>query len=1087
MGRAIRTDFPDGSYSKTDFNGWVQITYDQNDTVMTSRWYLEHSIAADPRQVDAANKAGLMNGTPATAHLDPFGRSFYTVDYNITSGNPAFYATQTVLDLENNPLAVIDAMGNTVMIWEYDLVNRQIHQISMDAGERWILHDVMDKPFSQWDVNGANHFVFSYAYDVVHRLLRSNVNINGTDYLTGYQIYGEGIVIDGAADTVHNLRGRLYRQFDQSGVVTHYQYDLQGNLVQSSRTFARVFAAMNTLVPAVLWTGAGSDLALLDDEEYVSVVVYDALNRPVLYSRPFLTASPGMVIPRPYTQGSLNKADLFVPGYGESASLNTVKLYYGGGNTPVVYVARICHNEKGQRLCIQYGNNTVTRYSYDPDTFRLTRLLTTVNTGKTILQDLNYYYDPVGNVTYLLDNAQPPIYYNNQKVLSDGNYTYDAIYRLISAAGREQIAQTTVNEGAANTNYRDYPFDAVPLPAPGDALAMRTYMQHYTYDAVGNMLQLQHVAGTGSYTRIFVYNNSPHPGANNRLIATTVGALPAVNYPYDGHGNMLQLPQLAVMGWNYQDQLAATTQQVVNVGTGETTSYCYDASGVRTRKVTASAAGSGGPALLAAERLYMGQFEIYRSYDGAGKVVLQRETLHVKDDIGRIAAIDNKTIDSAGGDSTVLNTYYPRYQYANQLGSATYELDESGNIVSYEEYHPFGTTSFQAKDGALDVPMKRFRYTGKERDEESGLYYYGARYYPPWLCRWTSADPSGVGAGVNLYGYVKNNPVTLIDPNGMADKKSGILDSLDYAVSIVGYEFAMLTGQRPEDYGMGMVHKIESFTVDPVVRLYGPGGMIDKAARKGVDLAQGKKPEEPTEAEHKQMRNDIITVGAGLFPGGGEVTLGTPKPAVAMAEGGEVLAVGEVAIPNAITKAPAQLLAAKTASDSANQKGSGGGSGDGSGKGNGPGSHRRRASSRRPGKWESDLTGGRNMTPEQAAYQKQVTGRSASKTYHVKGTSFDGFERGVNGAKDKLIEAKYLEEKGRFVKAYETGTDVEHLWGRAEDLLAQARRQVKAAEGTGAEIEWRVSSEKAQKALKELFNEPDLAGKIKVEYVPKTP
>jgi RHS repeat-associated protein len=772
LGRVIRTHFPDGSFAMTTFDGWLQIIYDQNDTINVneSAWYQQYYNSSDPLDKNAAIKAAANYNTPGTAHLDPLGRNFYMVAFNLdASGNPLLYATQTVLDLENNPLAVIDAMGNTVVSSEYDLLNRPIYQSSMDAGERWMLHDVMDKPFSQWDVNGVNNFVYTCTYDALHRPLQSWVSINTVAYLEAYNIYGENVSINGAADTTNNLRGKLYRQFDQSGLVTHYLYDFKGNLVQSSRIFAKFLPPTNTLVPPVPWTDAASDLNLVDGDEYVSVVVYDALNRPILYSRPFLTAAPNTAIAQPYTQTSINNADLFVPGYGESGALNTVDLYYGGGATATVYVAMISHNEKGQRLSIQYGNNTVTRYSYDPDTFRLTRLLTTVNSGVSTLQDLNYYYDPVGNITYLLDNAQPPFSYANQQVLSNGNYTYDAIYRLISATGREQIWQNSVDEGQSNTNYRNYPFDSAAIPAPGDTLQMRSYTQYYTYDAVGNMLQLQHVAGLGSYTRNFIYNNAPaNPGANNQLLSTTVGTGPAVNYAYDGHGNMLNLPQLPAMAWNYKDEFVAATQQAVSSGTGQTTYYCYDAGGMRSRKVTMGAASATGTAVMVSERLYIGQFEIYRSFDGSGNVSLQRETLHVMDDKSRIAIVDNKTLDNtAGGDGTAKNTYYPRYQYTNHLGSSAYELDDSAGIISYEEYHPYGTTSFQAMDPNDDVPLKRYRYTGKERDEESGLYYHGARYYAPWLCRWTAADPIGIKSGINMYEYAKNNPIIYNDPNGM--------------------------------------------------------------------------------------------------------------------------------------------------------------------------------------------------------------------------------------------------------------------------------------------------------------------------------
>ncbi len=198
------------------------------------------------------------------------------------------------------------------------------------------------------------------------------------------------------------------------------------------------------------------------------------------------------------------------------------------------------------------------------------------------------------------------------------------------------------------------------------------------------------------------------------------------------------------------------------VSTPETTYYVYDAAGQRVRKVTEGFAKRGQNPRRMKERIYLGGFVIYRSYDGSGQsVVLERETLHVMDDKQRVALVETRTV---GDDDSLSQTI--RYQLANHLGSAILELDETARIISYEEYYPYGSTAYQASSTLTEVKIKRYRYTGKERDEETGFYYYGARYYAPWLGRWTSCDPLGIKDGINLYVYVNNRPIIAIDPIG---------------------------------------------------------------------------------------------------------------------------------------------------------------------------------------------------------------------------------------------------------------------------------------------------------------------------------
>jgi RHS repeat-associated protein len=101
------------------------------------------------------------------------------------------------------------------------------------------------------------------------------------------------------------------------------------------------------------------------------------------------------------------------------------------------------------------------------------------------------------------------------------------------------------------------------------------------------------------------------------------------------------------------------------------------------------------------------------------------------------------------------------------------ELDETGRIISYEEYYPYGGASYQAMDAGIKAATKRYRYTGKERDEETGLNYHGARYYAPWLGRWTAADPAEMADGVNRFAYSRNSPIVRVDHTG---KRSGPSD-----------------------------------------------------------------------------------------------------------------------------------------------------------------------------------------------------------------------------------------------------------------------------------------------------------------------
>ena len=328
----------------------------------------------------------------------------------------------------------------------------------------------------------------------------------------------------------------------------------------------------------------------------------------------------------------------------------------------------------------------------------------------------------MGNITHIADQAMKTITYNNQQVKPDSVFEYDPVYRLISAQGREHIGRIAFDRNPTNNQYRDYPFLGIRTQVT-DLQAIQTYTEQYEYDEVGNFQEMRHLAANNPWTQGYAYLEKSlieTTRTSNRLSRTSLPGndplrpeLFSARYLHDEHGCMTKMLHLQLMEWDYKDQLQHVRQGTMNAY------YVYDASGQRVQKVVEKNNGT-----LVEERLYLGGFEVFRARNGVGgPIALERETLHTMDDKQRVALIETKTVDVS-----VLVTTLPvtgtRYQFGNHLGSASLELDEQADIISYEEYQPYGTSSYQAGRSAAEVSLKRYRYTAMEKDEESGLDHH---------------------------------------------------------------------------------------------------------------------------------------------------------------------------------------------------------------------------------------------------------------------------------------------------------------------------------------------------------------------------
>jgi RHS repeat-associated protein len=177
------------------------------------------------------------------------------------------------------------------------------------------------------------------------------------------------------------------------------------------------------------------------------------------------------------------------------------------------------------------------------------------------------------------------------------------------------------------------------------------------------------------------------------------------------------------------------------------TQYLY-AGGARVKKITRKSSGDKYVTVY-----IDGIFEHSYHLDGSNDMDEVLNELHVMDDQTRVAMLRTGYDDG---------TPFTKYILSDHLGSSNVILETSGAVYNREEYYPFGETSFGA------FGKKRYRYVGKEKDEESGLYYYGARYFQPWSCRFISVDPlAGKYAQLTPYNYAANDPIGDLDIDGM--------------------------------------------------------------------------------------------------------------------------------------------------------------------------------------------------------------------------------------------------------------------------------------------------------------------------------
>lgn len=742
LGRLIKKEMPNGTCSKREFDSWKQTEYDVNDTIIESAWYvnrtgrlIDNELIAegkDPgREKLAADKAAKHANTPNVLHFDTLGRPILSIEHNKNGSTNAdeFYHTKLKLDAEGNLQTVTDPRNNDLMHYKYDMLGNQVYHSNMDAGQRWLFANVEGNPLRKWDERDHE---FHYFYDQSNRITHSKIvggdGVAPLDHIFDKTIYGENLLLPDRSNEptlrAKNVLGKVVENYDTAGRIETPKYDLKGEPVETIRKLFRKYKEVANWTAANLTTD-------LEEDEFIVTIERDAFGRIIKQITP-------------------DKSEIHTK-YNAAGLLSSEAVLAFGAIEPEWLIKNIDYNEKGQKKAITYGNNVRTKFHYDRETFRLQRLDSKRQNGDP-LQDLYYTFDPVGNITHIEDKNIPVTFFDNQKITGISEYTYDSLYRLVQAKGRENNA---VLDFGACDNWNDKPF--MVEKNWGDPMAVRNYAQSYEYDSAGNLKKMKHLAAGGNWTRNYDYET-----LNNRLISTQIGD---INNPcnyikyahHEKHGYLLELPHLEKIVWNFKEELVLTTRQHCTADNIPIiTYYQYDGNGQRIRKITENQAIAEAEPTKKEERIYINGYELYKKHSGlhAG---LERVSISLTDQKYRFAIIETRNDINDNTEKRLV-----RYQLYNHLGSSALELDgtAAARVISYEEYHPYGTTAYQANNKSVKSAAKRYRYTSMERDEETGLEYHGARYYIPWLGRWLSSDPL----------FKENQPV---NPTANTDNPTG--------------------------------------------------------------------------------------------------------------------------------------------------------------------------------------------------------------------------------------------------------------------------------------------------------------------------
>ena len=691
----------------------------------------------------------------------------------------AFYST-TDYDILDRPTRIVNADG-TVVRYSYGIDERLFRTDIIDPNGITTISFTDHRQLQQIAVDGLGE-VTSFSYDALGQL-EAIKDPEGNYIIHVYDMLGRRTErrhpSSGTTRWEYDPVGNITRQTLNSGesITYHYEYNRPIEVHYSDRPWNDVYYRYGS-------SGKNTGrLIAQQDASGIKDFYYGNMGELVTQRHTYFTYNS----PHPFTLtthweydswGRIKRIkypdnEIVSYRYNKVGQLNSVKSNKWGVKKD--YISDIEYNIFGQRTMVKKGNGVTTKYEYDDRNQRLWQLRDISYRGN--LLEVNYHYDNAGNI-------KGKETYGTMEY--DQYYEYDKNYRLIASNG--------------SGNDKNSP----------------TYNLRMEYSPAGSILQ-KYFTGrrednnglhTLYYDNYYVYKNEDNPYAVDLIENHRGGG--EDHFKWDKKGNMITHydeinDNARHFSWTEDNRLEAVLDK--NMGAF----YSYDAAGERHYKLTGatvSVSQNGNsvnapvfdrqtlyasPLITITDKGYTKHYfeegnRICSSIGSGGFSNIFQHTSPIVSDLKEINSKTNQnainTYKNNIGVTPYINVtsiypyiFYHRstlyksapeavfYYHTDHLGSATLITDDAADVVQQIAYLPYGEDWVDIRHHGYFGSA--YKFNGKEKDDETGYSYYGARYYTDRLSIWLSVDPlADKYPHLSPYAYCANNPVIFRDPDG---------------------------------------------------------------------------------------------------------------------------------------------------------------------------------------------------------------------------------------------------------------------------------------------------------------------------------